>query len=99
MKSRNDTEESADLNRRLGLVVKRRRQFRRLSQSELASRVRISQGTVCLIEQGKNLNLNTLRRIALELGYGGLGELLTFVERSLSKDEIRTIIRRGSLAE
>ena len=56
--------------RRLGAVVRRLRQGRQLTQVQLATRARVSQGYLAALESGlkNNPSLATLMRLAKALG-------------------------------
>ena len=79
------SEDQANLDLRIGVIVKRLRQLAGLTQSDLAARVNVSQGCISLIECGHRnrgtLNLMLLQSIARELGYN-LSDLIRFAEKA-----------------
>ncbi|MFH1739802.1 MAG: helix-turn-helix transcriptional regulator [bacterium] len=72
-----------DLNRRVGIAIRRLRQFSKLTQNELAESADTTQSLISMIENGKRnkyINLNTLRKIAIAVGEDNLASLIRFAE-------------------
>ena len=75
-----------DLNLRIGIIVRRRRKRKRLTQEDLArAAVSVSQAMVSQIERGgrnARLNLATLERISIALAFPSLSSLIAEAERA-----------------
>ena len=72
-----------DLDKALGIAMKRRRIKLGLSQSELAEKAKISQSWISLAEnskRGKRPSLKVLRRISVALGLSSLSSLIHRIE-------------------
>lgn len=56
--------------RDLGLAIKTRRRFLRLSQLQLAQAVQVSRETIVALESGRNVGTHVLMAVLLRLGQG-----------------------------
>ena len=97
--SRQETEPDKpveDLDRRVGIAIKRLRGLVRMTQEELAKRAHVSQAYVSLTENGRRntrMNLKTLQRIARILGMTKLSELIRAAE---DIPDARTVIAEAA---
>ena len=62
-----DTHEQRDLGLRIGVAVRRQREFDGLTQADLAAKAGVSQAAISMVERGKRSNLSTLDRVSLAL--------------------------------
>ena len=80
-----------DLDLRVGLAVRRLRQVRQMTQSDLAQSAGISQASVSMTENGlrnTRFNLVTLQKMAYALGENRLSDLIRFAEDVPTTSEI-----------
>ncbi len=83
-----------NLDLRIGVVVKRLRHRKGMTQKSLAEKACVSQACISLLEnehrnrKGLRANLNTLSRIAHILGNHSLSDLIRFAEGSFDFNEI-----------
>lgn len=66
----------------LGAIIRAERKALRLSQAELAERVRISRQTIIDLEKGGNVSLHVVNKVM-----AGLGKVLTVTDARLSMEE------------
>lgn len=76
------------LKARIGMAVKRHRQWRDMRQDELAEVSGIAQGTVSQIERGSDPSLTTLEKVSASLGMK-LSDLIKLAEDMGDSAEIR----------
>lgn len=77
-------QDDRDLERALGLAIRRLREHNKLTQTALARRAQVTQSWVSMAEtaeRNKRPPLGVLRRIAISLGLNGLGDLIKDAER------------------
>lgn len=83
-----------DLDLRLGIAIKRLRENKGLTQSELAAKADVTQACISLTEnehrnQGNTrVNLKMLQRIAQALSQGRLSDLIRFAESVPSPKDV-----------
>ena len=70
---------SRDLGIYIGVIVKRQRELRALSQSDLALKAGVTQAEISYVERGKRSQLKTLDRIAQAMDVR-FSELVRFAE-------------------
>jgi transcriptional regulator with XRE-family HTH domain len=68
----------------VGDLVRKLREFHKLSQGELAARAKVNVSTVVAIEKGRNYEAKSLDLVANALGYGAGSDLLSLVPPSVT---------------
>lgn len=90
MYMKNTVHKDRDLGLRIGIIVRRHREHRHMTQADLAKSSKVTQAEVSYIERGKRSHLKTLDRVAHALDM----KLSDMIRRAENIGDRKTVLRQ-----